>query len=73
MDTSDLIVVRTFASRVEAELAKGALEAAGIDSMISADDVGGMRPHLSLTNGVGLLVRVEDAEQATEVLGPQST
>jgi hypothetical protein len=63
----DLILLRTFINNIDAELAKGALEAAGIDSMIRADDCGGTRPHLWM-GGVGLLVRREDAERAEEVL-----
>jgi hypothetical protein len=65
---TDLVVLRTYVNNFEAELARGALEAAGIDSMIRADDCGGTRPHLWM-GGVALLVRAEDAEQADEVLG----
>ena len=36
--------------------------------MIARDDCGGQRPHLTLTSGVRLLVRAEDAERAAEVL-----
>jgi hypothetical protein len=39
------------------------------DSLISADDAGGLRPGLWM-GGVRLLVRAEDADRATEVLGP---
>jgi hypothetical protein len=50
-------------------MAQGALEAADIESMISADDAGGLRPHLWM-GGVRLLVRAEDAEQAVKILNP---
>jgi hypothetical protein len=63
----ELIVIRTFLNAVEAEVARGALEAAGIDSMIRADDCGGTRPHLWMS-GVELLVRDADAQRADEVL-----
>jgi hypothetical protein len=66
----DLVVIRTFLNAVDAELARGALEAAGIDSMIRADDCGGLRPHLWM-GGVEVLVRGEDAAQAAEVLGTE--
>jgi hypothetical protein len=69
MDHPNLLVVRTFLNNFDAELAKSALDAAGIDSMIRADDAGGMRPHLWVS-GVELVVRAEDAEQANEILGP---
>jgi hypothetical protein len=66
-DGNDLITVRTFLSRIEAEIAHGALEAAGIESMIAADDAGGTRPGMWM-GGVRLIVRVEDRDQANEIL-----
>ena len=68
MSDAELIVVGTFWNQIDAELAQGALEAGGIESMISADDAGGLRPHLSLTRGVRLLVRAEDAANAGKIL-----
>lgn len=68
MTTDDIVVLRTFATHIEADLAKSALEAAGIDAAISADDAGGTRPHLWVGAGVRLLVRRADAERADEVL-----
>jgi hypothetical protein len=62
-----LVVVRTFLNNVDAELARSALEAAEIESLIQADDCGGVRPHLWM-GGVELLVAAEDAAQAEEVL-----
>jgi len=62
-----LVVVGTFLNQIDADLAKGALEAADIESIISADDAGGQRPHLWM-GGIRLLVRAEDAEEAKEVL-----
>ena len=64
-----LVVVRTFSNAIDADLARSALEAAEIDSMIRSDNAGGMRPAMSMTNGVELLVRAEDAERAEEILG----
>jgi len=47
----------------------GALESAGIDSMIEADSAGGMRPHLAwASGGFKLLVREEDLDSARQVL-----
>ncbi len=63
MSNAELVVVGTFLNRVEAEIAQGALEAAEIESIVSADDAGGMRPSLWM-GGVRLLVRAEDAERA---------
>lgn len=66
---SKLLVVQSYGSRPEAELARGALEDAGIQSMIRADSVGGMREHLAWSGaGFEILVREEDAAAAHEVL-----
>jgi hypothetical protein len=67
MSASDLVSIETFVNRVEADLAHGALAAAGIDSMVSADDAGGTYAG-ALTRGVRLLVRSEDANRARDVL-----
>jgi hypothetical protein len=66
----ELVVIRDYLNKLEAELAHGALEAAGIHSIISADDAGGTEPGLWM-GGVRLLVRAEDAKQAEEILGPK--
>jgi len=70
-DQNRLVVVRTFLNRIDADLAQGALESAGIDAMVAADDAGGNRPGLWM-GGVRLLVREEDAQEAGKVLGPDS-
>jgi hypothetical protein len=69
MAETNLVVVHTFGSKLEAEAARTALEAAGVDSMLQADTAGGMRHHLAWS-GVGfrILVREEDAAAAREVL-----
>lgn len=67
--STHLITFRTFPTRIEAELAKSLLEAAGIKAMISADDAGGMLPTpFAYTSGVELILREEDVERAKEVL-----
>ncbi len=48
MNNAELVVVGTFLYRVEAEIAQGALEAAEIESIVSADDAGGTDPGLSM-------------------------
>jgi len=71
MDHSKLVVVRSYGSRPEADLAKGMLEDAGIQAIIQADTAGGMREHLAWTGaGFKILVREEDATLAREVLTP---
>ena len=66
--SDEIVVVRTFNDRIEADLAASALNAAGIESMIRDDDAGGMQPALALTNGVQLLVHADDAAAAGEIL-----
>lgn len=68
MGDLELVVVKTFLTRVDADLAKSALESAGIVAIVRPDDAGGTRPGLWM-GGVGLLVRAEDADDATKILG----
>jgi hypothetical protein len=71
MGDVNLVVVHTFANGPEADMAKSALEGAGIDAMIQADSAGGMRPHLAWSSGgFKVLVREEDADAARDVLEP---
>ncbi len=63
-----LIPIRTFISASEAEIAQGALTAFGIESVLSHDDCGGLRPHLNLAGGIRLMVRPDDAKRAEETL-----
>ena len=69
MRDTDLTVVHSFASQPEADLAKSALEAAGIEAIIQADSAGGMRPHIAWSSsGFKVIVRQEDADDARAVL-----
>jgi hypothetical protein len=61
----ELIAVETFSSVADAQIAKGILDAAGIESMIRSDNAGGMYPAL---DSADLLVRAEDAKKATDAL-----
>ena len=63
-----LVVVRTFLNRFEADVAKSALDAVDIESIIRADDAGVMRPGMWMGQPVELLVRADDAEGAEEIL-----
>jgi hypothetical protein len=69
MSDMGLVVIKTFLNRMDAELAKGALEANGIEALIRADDAGGTRPSL-WTGGIAVVVRADDVEAASLVLGP---
>jgi hypothetical protein len=61
------VIVRTFLNTTDAEMARSALEAAGITSVVRSDDCGGMRPHLWM-GGVALLVPAAEAEAAASFL-----
>lgn len=65
MKSSDLTAVSTFRSMADAQVAKGILDEAGIESMIRSDNAGGMYPALA---GADLLVRTEDAGRAANAL-----
>ena len=74
MEHPNLVVVQTYGERSEADLAKTALESAGIPAMIQGDTAGGMREHLAWSGaGFKILVREEDAPAALEVLTPPTT
>jgi hypothetical protein len=65
MNASALAVVATFPSNADAQIAKGVLDDVGIESMIRADDAGGMYPAIQ---GTELLVKEEDVERANDAL-----
>jgi hypothetical protein len=69
MSDERLVVVRSFATEIEAVTAKSALESAGIMALIRSDSAGGMRPHLGLsTGGFEVVVRLEGKDAAHEIL-----
>ncbi len=68
---SDLVCVKSFNTRTEAEIARGLVETSGILATITGDDAGGSYPfpiQLSPT-GMKLLVKKEDETKAHELLG----
>jgi hypothetical protein len=62
-----MIEIGAYPTRSDAEVAQGALAAAGIASVISADDAGGAYP-FDLSGGARLLVDDTDAEAALSLL-----
>jgi hypothetical protein len=65
MKSPDLVVIARFRSTADAEIAKGILDEAEIESMIRADNAGGMYPAIGEAE---LLVRTEDSQKANEEL-----
>jgi hypothetical protein len=62
---AELVVIRVYQNIIQADLARSALEAAGIPSVLS-DSVS--RQYISLALPLQLLVRIEDAEDANKIL-----
>jgi hypothetical protein len=74
MSQGDLVVVHSYGTEGEAEVARGVLQSSGIDAMVQADTAGRMREHLAWSGlGHRVLVREEDAAEARSVLAlPQN-
>jgi len=68
----ELVVIRSYASVIEADLAKNALGAAGIEAVLRSE--GGIRRnYLGLDlKGVALVVRAEDAGDAQKILDSEA-
>ena len=61
---SRLEVIKVFASRMEAELARGYLEVMGIKTRVVSDDADQLYPSLGVVKGVKLITAEKDLEQA---------
>ena len=71
MEAANLEVVHAYGTQAEADIAKSVLAGAGLEAMIQADSVGGMRAHVAWSGaGFKLLVREEDVMDARELLEP---
>ena len=68
MNLDDAVVLETFSSRIEAEMAAGLLASEGVEAMVMADDAGGAYPSLQFVRGVRLMVAAEDAYRARQIL-----
>lgn len=66
------IEVGSYTTRADAELAQAALAAAGVRSVLEADDAGGAYP-FDLSGGARLLVDEADAQFAAAILSPTET
>lgn len=62
------VTVGEYENEIDAEIAKGRLEASGIPASIIKDDGGGMLPSLQNTQGVQLLVAETQREKAKKIL-----
>jgi len=67
MEFRDLVTVRTFGNVAEAELAKGLLDSAGIESFLFDENMGRLY-WVNVTQGIKLRVDAENAEDANRIL-----
>ena len=65
---SQLVSVGRFMTREQAEIARAALENAGIESTVSADDTGGM---IAMPTGVDVMVLEEHVAAAEAIIQPE--
>jgi hypothetical protein len=68
--TEETVVLKVFATEIDATMARDVLNDEGITSEVFKDDGGGMEPHLQRTNGVRLEVKAADAVRARKILQP---
>jgi hypothetical protein len=66
------VVVATFANPIEADLARASLAAAGIESFLKMEDVGGMLPSLRDSRGIRVLVVAHQADEARTILSDKA-
>lgn len=65
----NLVQIKAYVNRIEADTVKSFLESNGIKALVSGDDEGGMNPILlNATGGAKLLVRAEDKDEALRLL-----
>lgn len=66
----ETVVLKVFATEIDAKMAQDVLKDEGITAFVFKDDGGGMEPQLQRTSGVRLVVKPIDAERAHKVLEP---
>ena len=69
MGDETTVVVATFSTQLEADLAWARLEAEGVPCTVFSDDAGGAFPMLQVTRGVKVLVASDNEARAREILG----
>ena len=67
-DSNDLICICKAYDATEAELIRMQLEAEDIPCFLKSDNAGGVLPNLTLTTGIGIMVRQEDEIQAEQII-----
>lgn len=65
---SKLEVIKVFASRIDAEIARGYLENMGIKTRVVSDDADQLYPSLGVVRGVKLITIEKNLEEARTLL-----
>ena len=69
MDDTNLVMVQSFATKPEADMAVSLLKSADIDAIVRSQGLDGIWPHVAWsTGGYKIFVREEDFEDARELL-----
>ena len=70
---SDLVCLRTYATRTEAELVQELLGSAGILALVNVADAGGSRPEVAFSTGASLFVSAGQVADAQAILATHET
>jgi len=66
-----LVVLGTYSSRIDAEMASEHLKSHGINTLLKSDDCGGMYPQFTTMFRVKLYVDQDDIDVAMDILNPE--
>jgi hypothetical protein len=69
----NLVRIATYINRPNAESAKNFLQVNGIEAVLIADDAGGLRPELTMSQGIRLWVDAKDEAAARDLLQQAET
>jgi len=65
---AQLVILKEFLQRHDAEMIKSLLEENGVKSILQADDCGGIRPGLAFGSAIKLKVDINDLEEAKTII-----
>ena len=71
-ENEKLVTIAEFENGFDAELAKLALDNAGINSVVLGEDIGAIKPYSSTSFNVELQVFEKDVEKAKQVLAEKT-